>query len=136
MIKMILLLVSAFVGLWWTGGALFDLWSYWRLDQVAWAQNASWSVIEYSPSSFALQANYQFAIQDRQWDGKTIFKTPYLNGGSAEKALQLQEQGPLQIWYNGRNPQISSAEKEFPFKKCFYALITLGVGMYFFLKLR
>jgi hypothetical protein len=137
MIKGILIMLSAAVGLWFTTGALSDLWHYWRLDHKAAAQVTAWKVIELSPSEFALRANYRFVVNAKERKGKTIFQTTYLNYPSAEKSIEHYKKDHFQVWYNAKNPKISSLQKEFPAKKCLRALASLGVMIYFcsFLKI-
>jgi len=120
------------IALWFSGEAVHDLWVFWRLDRGASAVVYKWSVQEISSSEFALKASYRFMAKGREWAGKTIFEKPYyFNRPSAEKALQTKSQEHRIVWYSLSNPKHNSLERNFPYKKCFHALISLGVLIYF-----
>jgi len=65
--------------------------------------------------------------------GGTIFKKLYyLNRVASEQALLQKKMESQRVWYNFSNPKLNSLHRSFPYKKCFHALISLGVLNYFF----
>ena len=113
------------------GGALY---SYIRLDRQAPAKVTSWKLIEYSPSKVALEASYTFFAEEKEQKGQVIFSKPYyLNLPSAQKAIEQKSHESWKAWYSHRNPEKSSLERFFPYKKCFNALIILGIMGYFWI---
>jgi hypothetical protein len=112
--------------------AVHGLWGYFRLEEKLPASVYHWKVIEKSSSQFAIRASYTFEREGKTYRGKTIFSKPYhLNRISAEKQIKNFIPHPWQAWHQPGRPAISSLEKVFPVKKCLYALMALGVSLYF-----
>jgi hypothetical protein len=110
------------------------LYSYIQLDRYAPAQVTKWKLIEYSPSKVAISASYTFSVEGNPWEGQIVFSKPYyLNRLSAQKALEEKSLESWGSWYSHHNPQKSSLEKTLPYKKCFNALIVLGLLGYFWI---
>lgn len=105
---------------------------YLRLTARMQAQIDQWKVIKKSSSSYPLRATYHFEIQDKTYQNSSVLLPPHhLNRPSAEKALSQLEKKAWHVWYDPQNPSISSLEKRFPAKKIVYALIALGITLYF-----
>ena len=112
--------------------ASLDLWGYLRLEKKSIAKVEKWRVIKKGSSKFALKAHYCFENQGKTYHGKTIFSKPYhLNRLSAEKQIKNYTAQQWPVWYQPSHPEHSSIERLFPFKKCFYSLMVLGVFLYF-----
>lgn len=112
--------------------ALHDIWGYIRLEEHTVAFINRMKVIEVSPSQFAVRASYAFKARGKTYRGKTVFSKPfYLNRESAEREIQNRLSQTWTVWYQPSRPKICSLEKNFPLKKCLYALMTLGVFFYF-----
>lgn len=133
MIK-ILFIALGLVAAWFVGVAGVALYCYGQLDQYGPCQIKKWQLIEYSPSKVALEAFYTFSAKGKEWQGQMIFSKPYyLNLPSAQVALKEKEKRVWGVWYNHKNPSVSSLEKNFPYKHCFNALIVLGLAGYFWI---
>ncbi|MFS8564361.1 MAG: hypothetical protein LVR00_08705 [Rhabdochlamydiaceae bacterium] len=86
------------------------------------------------PSKLAIEAFNTFSLEGKEWNGQMIFSKPYyLNRPSAEQGVAQKKQHSWVVWYSHKNPAISSLEKSFPSKKCFNALIILGLLGYFWI---
>lgn len=124
--------IAILATLWFGCNVLYDLWIYWRLDQKTSARVEAWDVREISSSQFAIEATYCFVAKEKEWKGKTVFQKPYhLNRPSVEKALKEKSKQPQMVWYNLSNPKFNSLERIFPYKKCFYTVVSLGVLVYY-----
>jgi hypothetical protein len=112
--------------------AALDLWGYLRLEKKSIATVDKWRIIEKSSSQFALRASYTFNVQGKTYQGKTILSKPYhLNRISAEKQVKIYTAQQWPVWYQPSHPKNSSIEHIFPFKKCFYSFMLLGIFFYF-----
>jgi hypothetical protein len=109
-----------------------DLWGYLRLEKKSIAKIEKWKVIEKGSSKFAIEAYYSFETQGHSYPGKTTFSKPYhLNRLSAEKQIKIYTAQSWPVWYQSNHPEHSSIENLFPFKKCLYSLMVLGIFFYF-----
>jgi hypothetical protein len=112
--------------------ALASLYTHFTLSMRTEAVVDHWKVIRKSSSSFPFRGSYHFEFQGKIYQGSSVLPPPYhLNRPSAERAM-----GPLQkkkwfVWFDPRKPSVSSLEKAFPTKKIVYALVALGVTLYF-----
>jgi hypothetical protein len=111
--------------------ASLDLWSYFRLEKKSIAKVEKWKVVE-KGSKFAIKAYFSFENQGRTHQGKTTFSKPYhLNHLSAEKQIKIYTTQQWPVWYQESYPEHCSIDRVFPFKKCLYSLMVLGVFLYF-----
>jgi hypothetical protein len=106
---------------------------YFSLNKETNAISTRWSVSEKGPSSFALRVFYEFdPMKKIPFHGTVDLVKPYfLNAPSAQSALEVFAQKSWIVFYNEKNPSISSLQKIFPFKECFHFLLSLGVFVYF-----
>jgi hypothetical protein len=112
--------------------ASIDIWRCLRLEDRVKASIEKWKVIEKSSSQYALRASYTFDYQGKSHRGKTTFSKPYhLNRPSAEKQANILNQKSWTAWVHPGHPEHSSLERVFPLKKCLYALMALGIYLYF-----
>jgi hypothetical protein len=111
--------------------AALDLWSYSRLEKKSIAKVEKWEVVE-KGSKFAIKAHFSFENQGRTYQGKTTFSKPYhLNRLSAEMQIKIYTPQQWPVWYQESHPEHCSIDRIFPFKKCLYSLMVLGVFFYF-----
>lgn len=129
----VLVVISSAVALWFSAQAASALWNYSRLDSTAIAQIEQWGVAPISSSEFAIEAKYFFlSKKGERFFGKTIFKKPYfLNEPSARATIKGLKNRSWTVWYNSKNPTISSLQKIFPFQACIQAFLTVVVTLYF-----
>jgi len=109
-----------------------DLWGYLRLEKKSMAKIEKWEIVEKGSSQFAIKAYFSFETEGRVYQGKTTFSKPYhLNRISAEKQIKIYTEQPWSVWHQLSHPEHSSIERIFPFKKCLYSLVLLGIFFYF-----
>jgi hypothetical protein len=124
--------LAALVAAFFLATASYELWNYFQLKQKTAAVVYHWKILKKASSQYAIRASYTFEIQGKNYTDKTIFGKPYhLNRLSAENQVKRLHKQPLTVWYQSNNPDHSSLSKEFPLKKCLYALLVLGVAIYF-----
>jgi hypothetical protein len=111
--------------------AMREYYLYLRLSVRLEASIDHWKVIKKSSSSYPIQGSYHFEFRGKTYQGASSLKPPYpLNRPSAQKMIANLEHS-RKIWIDPYNPTISSLEKVLPIKKIVYALITLGITLYF-----
>ena len=111
--------------------AMRDYYLYLRLSVKVEASIDQWKVIKKSSSSYPIQGKYHFEFQGKTYHGASNLKPPYpLNRPSAQKMI-VELEPSRKLWIDPHNPMISSLERGFPIKKVVYALIALGVSLYF-----
>lgn len=129
----VLLMISAVIALWFSGIALVGVFKFSLLNTQSTAEVLRWQVRELSSSRFAIEADYQFKIDEITYHGKTKFENPqFLNRFAAENYISSLSSKSWKMWYKDSNPTRSSLEREFPQKSCLQALLTVGVFAYFF----
>lgn len=106
---------------------------YLRLSHMADAQIESFIVKEITNEKYAIQALYQYQVNDKNYKKEYIFTSPvFLNRfaaqGHIDKHWSVNE---WRVWYNYKNPDYSSLQKLFPFKFLFNACLSMGVLFYF-----
>lgn len=122
---MALVVISSGITIWFASIAAVGLWKYSRLDSMAIAKVLEWRVNQKSSSQFAIEAKYLFTVDATSYENKIIFTKPYfLNKPSAEYAINELKDKPWTAWYNKKNPNVSSLQKNFPFQACIQALPT------------
>ncbi len=127
-----LLILSGGIAAWFSVLALIGAYTYLKLDARAPARVSSLQVEEQGPSRYLVQAEYSYGVKGKIYEGRTLFCEPvYLNRISADADLDKWRQFSWEAWYNSNDPQDSSLQKFFPFKKFLYALLTIGVFVYF-----
>lgn len=127
----ILLILTGAMVLWWGGSAASSLWKYGRLATEAPASATHYEVVP-KGSKYALEVRYTYVYQGHTYSGKTLFAKPYyLNHQAATDAKKSLEGMQWTAWVNPHHPEISSIQKIFPFKTTVYAVIVLGIFIYF-----
>jgi hypothetical protein len=127
----ILALVGA-IALWFCAKALYQVYDYVRFDSQTVAEVESWSVEQVGSDRFALRAVYGFQVGEELYEGESyVPKLVFLNALAAKRRIEELESGGWAVWYRSRNPALSRLGKVFPYKQCAYALILLGVMVYF-----
>lgn len=129
---MILVVISSLVALWFSGLAMKGLWDYSRLNTASRAEISEWRVVKKSSDQFAIEASYSFKASGRESYGKTIFAKPYfLNVPSSERTIKELKGKTWTVWYNSKDPSVSTLQKNFPFIACIQAFLVLAVTLYF-----
>ena len=109
-----------------------ELVRYLKLNNRANAHITQWEIVNVK-NHFALRADYEFDIQEKNWRNAFTLNPPYfLNEMAALDALKVLAKNDWSAWYQPKNPQISALEKSFPKSFLFRTLICYGVLIYFF----
>jgi hypothetical protein len=128
----VLVLMSSAIALWFTGVGCFELWKYSRLDAETEAHGVDFDVVKKKSSSFAIKASYVFEVGGSRLEAAATFVEPYfLNEPAAMMAISQLKNKHWQVYYHKSDPSISSLQKNFPFKACIQAFLTLVVTFYF-----
>lgn len=130
---LVLVCLSGGIALCFSFVAIKETWNFFRLNKATTTLAIQWEVKELSSSRYALQARYEFKVDEFPCKGKTLLKSPrFLNRFSAESQKKEYASKPWRVWYHKSSPSVSSLEKRFPQKKCLHALLTIGVFAYFY----
>jgi hypothetical protein len=127
------MIISGGVALAFLGIALADLWKFINLNVQVPALVSELNVKELSSSRFAIEAHYSYEVAETPYKGKTLLmgKT-FPNRYIAEIHKEALEKKIGEAWVMGRNPSLSTLEKDPPYKSCLQALVTIGVFLYFY----
>lgn len=124
-------LLAVIATLWFGGGALVDLWRYSQLKVHTHAEILKWEVQE-KGSKYFVAATYFFEVGEKRYEQRFCFTQPiFLNYFSAEAELQQWQKYSWSVWYNPKAPHVSALQKLFPSKRVSYALVSLGICLYF-----
>ena len=113
-----------------------ELYVYFSLDGKVEGRVIHSEIVEKGSSSYALALSFEFWVEGDERSGRVELVKPYfLNIPSAEKAAEELSKKKWDVFYRTSDPNISALQKNFPFKSCIQAILTLGVFIYFvFLK--
>ena len=124
--------VVAAMTLWFGGKALWGVYNYLRVDQTAVGQVESWAIDRVGSDRFVLRAAYGFQVGGELYEGESVLpKLVFLNDLAAQQRMDRLEKEGWTIWYSSKKPSISRIGRVFPYKQCVYAVILLGVLVYF-----
>jgi len=117
--------------MWYSLTTSFELFKHYSLDAKTLPTKMDWSV-KGCRGKYALSASYQYLIDSKTFRGDKLFdKTLYRTTVAARKALKEKKQKVWEVWYSSRRPEISSIQKNFPFKPCFSTLVLWTLFAYF-----
>lgn len=134
MVRKILVGVAALCTLYFIVTASYSLYQWSGKTHRAWATVEMWRVIELGPSKFAIEAEYSFTHEGQSYSGMTRFARPYhYNRPAAEREIQRKIEDRSVAFYDPSHPNRSALERFFPLKNTLYAMLTLGVFLYFVL---
>lgn len=128
----VLLVVATGAALWFSATCAVDLWGYFRLRAHAPAHIERWEVEE-SSSKFFVVGHYTFSVAGKTYQGNARVHPPFLNRLTAEEEAGTWHKYQWRCWYDPHKPTFSSLQKLFPYKKTVYALMTVGLTLYFYL---
>jgi hypothetical protein len=115
-----------------TGFALWNYWSYIRLDAETPIESVTWSIQTNHEESHQLKADYTFRYQGKEYRGETVFPKPvFINRLGAEYALKEFSDQYHQVMLALSNPTISSLQKQFPLKQLVSTAILWAIIVYF-----
>ncbi|CDR34262.1 hypothetical protein [Criblamydia sequanensis] len=111
--------------------ALKKSWFYFQLDGQTKIEAPNFFVKEISDEKYAVEGRYGYKIKDKTYQGiSRVGGRFYRNEFAASSAIK-KIQTPLPVYFSKNSPEISSLEKNFPYKEVVYSLILLGGFLYF-----
>lgn len=127
-----LLLVAGGGGGWFLGKGFFESWRALSLDSQAKAEIISWQVEPISASKYTLKAEYCFKAVEKEYKGEALLHTTYfLNQYAAQREIERVKNRDWIVWYQAKNPSLSSLEKIVPLKQFVYGFLCLALFFYF-----
>lgn len=131
-IWLFLLIAVGIATAWYSGKAVYHLYSYYRLQNHTEATVTDWKVKEIKSDAFVLEATYFFRLK-----GEEILATDFLidpifrNHYAAEQSIPKFAKKSWIVWFDPTNPHYSSLQKKFPTKECWSAGMMLALATYF-----
>lgn len=132
------------VTLFYTATTTQSAYDYLQLNMQTPSLKTEWKVKKLKSDLFILVASYHYQVQDKSYQGKTIFnQNRHRNSWAAEQKLAEFSNKQFSVWYNSKKPTRSTLQKVFPTKKVISTVILwalllyfLGVGYYVSKRLR
>lgn len=132
-IWLVLLILSGACAAGFLGHALLGLWGFAVLKAETRATISRFEVVSLPSSRFGIEAYYSYSVDNTAYQGKTLFESPeFLNRLAAENYHLFLWQKTWKASYDPSSPSKSTIDRRFPYKKCWQALLTLGVFLYFY----
>jgi hypothetical protein len=88
-------------------------------------------VVEKSSDAFYIEANYQFEVQGKPYQGAGILDERYRNPYAAKTGIKPLNENKWEVWYDREDPNHSSLQKEFPIKEWVSTVFLWGLFLYF-----
>jgi hypothetical protein len=104
--------------------------SYFSLNTQTRATIESFDVIN-KKENFKPLIYYSFKVKDKIYKNKNITRKKFLNNMNVKEYVDKLSHANFTIWYNKKNPNISSFERDFPIKNCVYLSLTFLIFVYF-----
>ncbi|MDX8430887.1 MAG: hypothetical protein SNF33_03670 [Candidatus Algichlamydia australiensis] len=109
-----------------------ELKKYFVLKAKTKVELKNWETREVEPDLFVPSVNYEFEVGKQNFEGQYTFeKTLFPNEASCRVKVEKFEKLPWEIHFSPKDPNISSLQKDFPFKKSVHMLLALSVLVYF-----
>jgi hypothetical protein len=109
--------------------ALINIYNFQRLNSFCKVNEVNFYVEEIK-GKYKIAGSYRFESDKKTISGKNFFKESFLNQFAAQEAIKNLPKERL-VFFDPKHPEISTLEKSFPYKNVIYALIALGVAIYF-----
>lgn len=121
------------VTLYYTSIALYELYTYNRLNEEIIATKVTPVIIKKNEESYLLAAEYSFVYKNASYIGKdNKLYHPFWNAWAAEKEAKALSDNKQKVFFSAENPHISALSKFFPLKALISALVLWGVQIYLF----
>jgi hypothetical protein len=128
------LIITGLVMCWFAAQTLREGWNYFKLDARVSAQVLKWEVKMRSASRYCHFATYCYTVAGQEFIGQTLFSSPsYPNQYAAQHDLRERKKKEMEVWYQKKQPAVSSLQKKFPKKELTNCILTFGVMFYFYL---
>lgn len=108
------------------------IWHFFRLDKQVMVDNVNWSIDPSDEDNVLIAADYHYTFEQKSYEGRSLWKTAYLNQWAAEEAAQRLSENPLEIWVDSAQPQFASLDKNFPLKESIYTFLLWILSVYFY----
>ncbi|NGX28538.1 MAG: hypothetical protein K940chlam1_00719 [Candidatus Anoxychlamydiales bacterium] len=127
---MVVLFLSGFIFCWFGFKTVNQINYYFVLDQASKAHIDKVKVKDLGKEKFEVLASYYYKVGEEFFFKTETFKNKFLNYDAAQ-TFGSKISKDISIWYNFKNPKISTMEKIFPIKNLVYSILTLIVFIYF-----
>lgn len=132
--KNILLGLLFCCALYFSGKSAIQLWSYYALDQQTTAFGVKWMPQVKDEDTVYLEVSYEYQVNDVAYQGTMQTIGPVLrNAWAGERAAKIKNADQWKVWFDSKNPQLSSLIKTFPLKELIYSVILWGLTAYFYI---
>ncbi len=126
------LLLVAVAALVLVGRAAGGIWGYLRLDQEAPAHVERWEIEQVGTDAYSLVAHYSFDYRGEQREGSSRWAGKRFPNRLAAEAKMVRLRGaPVRVYFSAGRPDSAVLNRTFPLKRAIYALIGVGVALYF-----
>ena len=127
-----LIFVSGVMMVWFLGKTIKDYRIYKKLDRQTEVEITGWQIDEDNKGAYMIGASYNYQVEDKKIEGKTIFKQrKFLNYYAALDVLTKLAKQKWLVWYSSKNIDISDLEKSFPVKNLIYGFMSAALCFYF-----
>jgi hypothetical protein len=80
---------------------------------------------------YEILAFYSFKIGNKVFFNKNCLRKKFLNILSAQDYIKKNSEKKVIVWFNPKNPNITSIERKFPIKNCIYSVLCFSIFIYF-----
>ena len=129
--KVFLLGFAWLISIFFLGKTFFEAKNFHKFDKKIEAKVIRWEIDKGKKGKFKISAIYEYDIEGKKINGKTIFNKNFNNYPSAFSELNHLAKKKWKVWYSSKDDNISSLEKNFPTKHCVYSIISIAVLLYF-----
>ncbi len=129
-------IIAGSICFWFSMKAGIHVYKYFKLNSKTTCSIDKWELNEDKSSKYTIIVYYSYEVSNQIFNDKYIFKQKlFLNSFAAKDQINYWKNKKWTVFYNSKNPNISSIEKAFPYKSCIYAIIAMSIFLYFiFLK--
>ena len=111
----------------------YQLNKFYKLSQAAPAYIEKWVIEEGKGGKYVIGANYNFTTQGLSYKGHYKFsRLSYQNIYLAKDHLEKLKKKEWDVYFERKNPNISTLQHLFPFKQGVHLVLSLGILFYFF----
>lgn len=108
-----------------------EIHTYFLLNQKITATLEDCKIINYKSQKYKIYVSYTYNVNNKIFKNNSSYSKNFINYINANDFKEKISKNVFYIWYNKMNPNISSVEKTFPIKNCFYLIISFLVFIYF-----
>ena len=104
------------------------------MDQQTTALAVKWMPQVKDEDTVYLKVSYEYQVNDVAYQGTMQTIGPVLrNAWAGERAAKIKNADHWKVWFDSKNPQLSSLIKTFPLKELIYSVILWTLTAYFYI---